>query len=114
MDYDTIVTLCARKGVSVATMCRECGISSASATGWKKGSKISLVNKQRIANYFGVSASVFLEKEPSPAVPVSVVTNDEMRVLSLLRSLTDQEKETIMTMLEALAQKHLTDKRTVG
>jgi len=117
---DVFQRLCAESGKSVTEVANAIGIAPTTAYDWiKNGAEPRIGTKRKLADYFGVSIAVFIGNETPkitvpPAVPVSVVTNDELRVLSLLRSLTEQEKETIMTMLEALAQKHLTDKRTVG
>ncbi len=69
--YKRIEDLCIKQGVSVTKMCREAGVSRAPLTELKKErtQKLSADNLDRIAIYFGVSASYLLgtEKEKSPS-----------------------------------------------
>ena len=59
MFWDHYVRLCAEKGVSPSFVCKELSLSNATATHWKKGATPSSVTLQKIADYFGVSTSVF-------------------------------------------------------
>lgn len=58
--YATIKRLCYQRGVSVSTMCDECGISRATMTRVRDGSTkyISAKNANKMADYLGVDVSV--------------------------------------------------------
>lgn len=62
--YDIFIDLLNQKGVKVSDVCKETGISSSTMTDWKKGRYTPKLDKlQKIAEYFGVDVSVFLEPE---------------------------------------------------
>lgn len=75
--YETIVQLCAEKGVTITELCRKSGASRGSLTDLKMGRKSSLsaATLSKIAAYFGVSVDYLLgneEKEmPTEPRPVS-------------------------------------------
>lgn len=64
--YETIVQLCAEKGVNITELCRQSGASRGSLTDLKMGRKASLsaATLSKIAAYFGVSVDYLLGNEP--------------------------------------------------
>ena len=54
--YEQITMLCHKKGISVNKMCKEIGLSNATATQWKKGATPTARTLERIAEYFGTTA----------------------------------------------------------
>ena len=62
MFYEKIALLCAKKGVSVSTMCKEVGLASSAPARWKKGSTPNATTVYRIAEYFGVEADYLMDE----------------------------------------------------
>lgn len=52
--YQELEFLCRIKGISVSKLCKEIGLSNATATQWKKGAIPNAKNVKLIANYLEV------------------------------------------------------------
>lgn len=61
--WEKYYSLCLEKGISPNNVAKELGISSGSVTWWKKGKVPYPATVQKIAEYFGVSASYLLGYE---------------------------------------------------
>lgn len=62
MFWSVFVDLCAKRGVSPNAVAKELTLSSGSVTSWKGGAIPRPTTIKRIADYFGVSPDLFLEK----------------------------------------------------
>lgn len=93
--YETIVRLCAEKGVNITELCRQSGASRGSLTDLKMGRKQSLSAEtlSKIATYFGVSVDYLLgngQKE-KPATDSDGLTEAERRDIAIeLEQLMDE------------------------
>lgn len=58
--YERISELCKEKGVSMAAVAREVGLSNSATTYWKRGSIPKGDTLQKLADYFGVSVDYLL------------------------------------------------------
>ena len=70
MFYDRYAALCQERGITLSKAAEEIGINKASVTNWKKNGYTPRAEAlQKIADYFGVSATYLLgaEKEKAPA-----------------------------------------------
>lgn len=120
MFIDVYKELCSQKGKAVTTVARELGISSRTAADWiTKGREPRPSTKKKIADYFGVDVSIFDEdvKQPpaaAPPAPLQIVTEKELQLLALWRTLTDDEKTAVYTVAETFAVRHAMEKRTVS
>lgn len=72
MFWDKFVTLCSAKGISPNGVCSELGLSTATATKWKKGAIPRDTTLKKIADYFGVSTSYLLGIVDDPD-PIALV-----------------------------------------
>lgn len=61
MFYDKLSMLCATKGISITQFCKEVGLSSATATKWKKGAIPFHSSLYRISKYFDVEVEYLLD-----------------------------------------------------
>lgn len=61
MFYEKLSMLCATKGVSITQFCKEVGLSSATATKWKKGAIPFHSSLYRISKYFDVEVEYLLD-----------------------------------------------------
>ena len=66
MFWDKFVTLCSAKGLSPNGVCADLGLSTATATKWKKGAIPRDTTLKKIADYFGVSVSYLLGVADDP------------------------------------------------
>lgn len=61
MFYEKLSMLCASKGISITQFCKEVGLSSATATKWKKGAIPFHSSLYRISKYFDVEVEYLLD-----------------------------------------------------
>ena len=77
--YNRLKTLCDERGISLAKMCLECGISKSTTTELKMGRTKTLSSSAmiKVANYFGVSveyiAGESIQKENSPVLIINLI-----------------------------------------
>lgn len=64
MFWNNFVALCAEKGVSPNAVTKEIGLSTATATNWKRGAQPRDTALLKVADYFGVSVQTLLSDEP--------------------------------------------------
>lgn len=63
--YERIEQLCAKKGITVTLLCRECAVARANLSDLKMGrlKSLSATTLAKIAGYFGVSVEYLLGNE---------------------------------------------------
>lgn len=62
--YQKYAELIKQKGIRTADVCRATGISASTFTDWKTGKSKPKIDKiQKIADFFGVAITEFLESE---------------------------------------------------
>ena len=61
MIYENIERLVKKKGISISKLENECGLGNGTIKLWKTSSP-TVVNLQKVANYFGVPLGYFLEE----------------------------------------------------
>lgn len=85
--YETIVQLCAGKGITITELCRQSGASRGSLTDLKMGRKASLsaATLSKIASYFGVSVDYLLgnEQKEKPVTDSDGFTDAERHDIAL-------------------------------
>lgn len=71
---ETINALCNQNNISVNRMLQECSLNKSIVDNLKKGSEMSVIKLQKIADYFGVTTDYLLGRtdEPAPAKTVGV------------------------------------------
>lgn len=104
--YTRITDLCKAKGVSGYRMCRDIGIQPSLLTDLKNDRQNGMSYKKasRIAEYFGISVEFLLtgseeEKAVGPERETVSVSQYEKQLLQCWRMATDDEHETIFTIL---------------
>lgn len=90
--YNIYVALCAESKKSASKVAEEIGLSRASANGWRNGAMPSLVNLQKIANYFNVSIE-YLKGEQEQATKKPLPDNEERikELYEMTDGMTDSE-----------------------
>ncbi len=61
--YNAVKTLCDKKGISLAALAREVGLSNSATTYWKRGSLPRYETLKKISRYFDVSIDWLLDSE---------------------------------------------------
>ena len=74
MFFERLQTACANKGVSLSKLASNLGLSSASATYWRKGTIPGGSTIKKMAEYLGVSTEYLL---PSNALTTVIAIDDE-------------------------------------
>ena len=110
MFWDKFVTLCSAKGISPNGVCADLGLSTATATKWKKGAIPRDTTLKKIADYFGVSVSYLLGVvddpdpiafiDPSKKSPPIIEIIDEA-----MKDLSEEELEDLNKYIDFLRSK---------
>lgn len=123
MFYDQFETLCKQTGERPYTLARQLGVASSSIISqWKKGSVPRQPMLEKIAEHFNVSIDYLLTgKEKQPAVSGELFENllihgeekqpavsdglseDEVMLLDLFRSLPEDERQSVLLLLRRAA-----------
>ena len=100
MFYAKFVELCAQKGTTRTKACVDCGISRTAWHKWEKGGVPNGTTLNKIAAYFGVTASDLLgegtKKDPE------TLTGIEAKLVDLLTQLNPSEEEKVVAYIEGL------------
>lgn len=106
MFLENFEKLCKDKGVSPTGALLEMGMSNATYSNWKKrGSTPQGKNLQKIADYFGVSASFLLAGEANGTASPEVSTlTEKLQTLSTLPGGADQIAELTKSVDDMLAR----------
>lgn len=92
MFWKNLCMLCNKHNTTPNTVCRELGLSSATATHWRQGAIPRDTTLKKIADYFGITPEDLLrdpaEKvaapaEPAPTSPLSDRFNNKLDRLTL-------------------------------
>ena len=121
MFWDNLVQLCNKKGVSPNGVCASLGLSTATATKWKKGAVPRSTTLKMIADYIEVSPDVLIQddqmfagKENAPTAEAEeadelnelleeLKTRPEMRMLfSLAKGATKDDVELAVAVIERM------------
>lgn len=95
-----IETLLKENGISKKKMLADLGLSINSFTNWsKRGTIPSAKVLDEIANYFGVSVDYLLEKSSDTNSP------EDARLISLMKTLTAEEKSALENFINYLIKK---------
>jgi transcriptional regulator with XRE-family HTH domain len=100
--WDRFYELCTLKGVKPNGVAKELGFSNAVCSQWKKGTqKPSAEKLTKIAEYFNVSESYLLygKEKISAGIELSA---EEIKIIELIRSLSDEKKEIFKKFLNSL------------
>jgi transcriptional regulator with XRE-family HTH domain len=100
--YDKFVELCAKKQISPCAAAEEMGYQRSVVTRWSKGTAPRDATIQRVANYFGVSAS-FLKGEEQKENPAVISDNEvdevTMELLEIINNGSDADRQDMLDML---------------
>ena len=103
MFWENFYNLCKSNSTTPNAICSELGLSTATATGWKKrGVSPSGDILLRISEYFGVSTDFLLtgkEREKN-----NLLTDDEQVLRKSFRYLNEDGKEKILDFIDDLVQ----------
>lgn len=104
--YERYIYLCARHHKSPSAVANEIGLSSAAATGWKRGKDPSEVTIIKLAQYFDVSVSYLKGEKEESENPAAQEGNGAdpvtMELLSMVNNASDEERQVMLEMLRLL------------
>ena len=109
--YNTILELCAEKGIRPGKLCTELGLSRGLITDLKMGRKksVSAETAQKIAAFFGVSVGYLLGKEEKESAAGPAGLNQQLDGIDFalygeVRELTDDQKRDVLRFVQFLKQ----------
>ncbi|MCQ2598156.1 MAG: helix-turn-helix domain-containing protein [Treponema sp.] len=93
-----------KRGWFRADLCRETGISEGTVRGWKRGSAPSAEALYKVSQAFGISLEYLLTGE-NHQKEKAALTPEEEKLLESFRSLSDKEKNAVMSLVKSLQGK---------
>lgn len=104
--YDKFVKLCSAVGKTPSAVAVEIGIGKSNVTYWKAGrNNPSDVTIAKIADYFGVSIEELKcveEQKKTVTIDGDGLSELDMKFVSLIKQLSDQEKQMLVAQMEGL------------
>ena len=94
------------KGLEQADVAGDLGLSLSTYRSWEQGARG--LNGEKLvmfARYFGVSTDTILGTEFSKLHQEKALTPDESRLIAAYRTLDNQQQQTVLSMVEGLANK---------
>lgn len=96
MFWEIFVALCNEKGTSPSAVCKEVGLSNATATHWKKGAQPGSYALKKLSDYFGVPVNYFDEKKEAatiltPNTAIGALSQHEINLILRYRQMTDMQ-----------------------
>ena len=104
MFWDIFIKLCAQHNKKPNHVTKALGLSTATATDWKKGSTPRDVTLQKVADYFGVTVDHLLGKEEKkPPMPEGTedMGENEKRLMAMWSQIPEEQKPELLTLIEA-------------
>lgn len=105
MFYETVLKLCAQKGISLTNlMSEELHMSTGNITRWKNGTVPGSTTLQKIANYFNVSTDYLLGNEQKNKLPAEArsLSDIENEILSIFHTLPEDKRQAFITVARSL------------
>lgn len=102
MFYKVFLELCNKKGISPSAAAEEMGYKRSVVTRWSKGAIPRDATIARIAEYFGVQADMFAEKEK-----LTTRSSSEQLFLDDFNSLNVSDQRTILDHIKFLRAQEL-------
>ena len=104
--FDTIQSLCEKKGIRPGRLCDELDLSRGLMTDLKMGRKkgVNAQTAQKIAANFGVSVGYLLGQEPEQSAP-DILDQVDVAFYGDFKELNAQEKEAVRDMVRLMRQR---------
>lgn len=108
--YETIQTLCVRRGIRPGRLCDDLGISRGLITDLKMGRKKSLKAEtaQRIASYFGVSVAYLLGESCAQG---DVLDEVDVAFYGEFKELDEEQRQTVRDMVRLMRARRTDEQR---
>lgn len=100
--FSKFVDLCNVKGISPSAAAEEMGYQRSVVTRWSKGSAPREATIHRVAAYFNVAPDTFKEQKKTVTIDSDGLDALDMKFVSLIKRLSDQEKQMLVAQMEAL------------
>lgn len=107
--YERIMILCNNRSISGYRLCKELNIQPSVLTDIKMGRQkgLSAKNADKIASYFGISVGYLLgteEQKKTVTIESDGLDELDMKFISMIKQLSEQEKRMLLAQMEALIQ----------
>jgi transcriptional regulator with XRE-family HTH domain len=109
--YDTIIGLCAQKGIKGAKMCADLGFSKGTLTELKMGRQktVTAEKAQKIAAHFGVSVGYLLGEEDAPETKkeqtaFSDLPESKQALMQFVQSVPEDKADMILRVMKSILE----------
>ena len=101
--YEKIAALCAERGIRLSALARGTGVRSSVFTELKMGRtrQLSVQTLRKIAEYFGVPESYFLEEDAADALQEELFRKRKL-LFDKTKNASSEELETILRIVNAM------------
>lgn len=107
--YESIVALCAQRGIRPGKLCNDLGISRGLITDLKMGRKksVNAETAQKIAAYFGISVGQLLGQESSS----DILDQVDVAFYGDFKELNEEEKNAVRDMVRLMRERRAASSR---
>ena len=108
MFYKKVAILCYKNGIAMTTLANKLGFAKSVVTNWKTGITPRPATVKKIADYFGVPVSYFLESDvddtaiSKEADKKRELSPKEEQLLDLVKNLSDNEVDMLTVFITTL------------
>lgn len=108
MFYDRYLYWCNKVGKTPSAVALEIGLKKSSVTRWKNGGGVTDATAKKVADYFGVTVTDFLDeqKEKPTTLTGDGMDDSTKRLIEIFLSASETEKAELLGHAEYLASKN--------
>ena len=108
MFYQTFLQLCSQKNVRPNHVTKELGLSTATATDWKKGCVPRDITLQKLADYFGVTVAYLKGETEEQKKPLAIVGEElsegQRKLIEFARSVPEDKIDLILKVMQSIVE----------
>lgn len=104
MFYENFKQQCAKIGKNPSIVAEELGFNKSMASKWKTGALPQVKNRQKMADYFGITVEELMDTKKEPAGE-GELTEDMKEILEYAQKMGPDERKAFITLLKSNAKK---------
>ena len=100
--FERVEALCTEKGISPDKLCKDLGLSNATATKWRKGAEPRNATKKAVADYFKVSIEYVSGESEQKETPTAEGDERKTELMKLFSQLDDAGQDALIAIAQQM------------
>lgn len=100
--FERVEALCTEKGISPDKLCKDLGLSNATATKWRKGAEPRNATKKAVADYFKVSIEYVSGESEQKETPTAEGDERKKELIELFSLLDDAGQDALIAIAQQM------------